>query len=136
MLIVIDNNTISSFFIKQEIERSEHISKVLTFDNTLEALSFLEPLKAVLSKPVHIFIKIDMPLLNGYEFIEKCNQMKGGTEYLNIVLMTKNELDTEEEIKINKYPNVSAINTYQITTSYVETLIMDTTSKYLESKAS
>lgn len=136
MLIVIDNNTISSFFIKQEIEKSEHISKVITFDNTLEALSFLKPLKAVLSKPVYIFIKIDMPLLNGYEFIEKCNQVKGGTEYLNIVLMTKTELDIEEEIKISKYSNVNTINSYQLTTSYVETLVTNTTFKYLESKAS
>ncbi|MBW1293927.1 response regulator [Aquimarina litoralis] len=136
MIILIDDNTISSFFIKQEIEKSDYISKVVSFDNTLEALSFLRPLTAVLEKPVFIFIKIDMPQLNGYEFIEKCKEMKGNQEYLNIILMTKEELDTEEEIKISKYSHVTSINSYQLNKEHVRDLILSRTTIYLESKAS
>lgn len=136
MVIVIDDNTISKFFVKQEIEKSSYISKVISFDSTLEALFFLKPLIAVLDKPIYIFIKIDMPLLNGYEFIEKCKQISNLHNYANIILMTKTELDTEEEIKINQYTNVTYIDSYFLNKSYIEGLFLNTTSRYLQSKAS
>jgi len=131
MVILIDNNVVSNFFNVQILESSSRVSKVLCFENSVDALNYIAPLKAVLSKPIYVFININMPHINGWEFIERCLLLKGGQELLKIVLMSKEELDTEQEIKESRYSNIEVINPLRLTTSYVDELLNSVHQEFL-----
>ncbi|GAA0714446.1 hypothetical protein GCM10009430_07650 [Aquimarina litoralis] len=126
MFIVINNNKISNFFLAQHIEKSHNISKGLFFENTKDACDYLTPLHTIISKPVYILINKDMPNINGWEFLEKCACAENNNDYIHIVLMTKNELDIEEEIKINNYPNVTASNISEIDNLFIDDFVNKT----------
>lgn len=123
MFIFIDDNPVSNFFYKEIINKSTHDLKVICFENCKEALNYLTPLSSLPFKPVYLFIKMNMPYATAWEIIEYCEQLEGNNEYLNIILITKEELDVEEEIKLNKHPNVSSVHSSQINESYINDLI-------------
>ena len=123
MVILIDSNKISSFFNILEIKKAKNVSKVVTFEHTIDAINYLNPLASVLSKPIFVFMSLDMPQINGWEFIEKTLEMKGNQEYLNIILLSKQELDIEEEIKINSYSNVSVLNAFDMNHTSIEAML-------------
>ncbi|WP_299609009.1 hypothetical protein [uncultured Aquimarina sp.] len=123
MFIVINNNKISNFFLAQHIEKSQNISKGLFFENTEDACDYLTPLHTIISKPIYIFINKDMPHINGWEFLERYAFVENNNYNIHIVLMTKNELDIEEEIKINNYPNVIARNISEIDNLFIDDFV-------------
>ncbi len=123
MVALIDNNKISSFFNLHEIQKCKNVSKVVCFDKTIDALNYLDPLTCILSKPIFVFMTMDMPHINGWEFIERTQKVKGSKEYLHIILLVKQELYIEEEIKINSYSNVSAINAFNMNHEYLDKIL-------------
>jgi len=125
MVILVDNNKFLNFFNTQEIEKSRYVTKIVYFERTIDCIDYLHPISLVFSKLIYIFIAINMPQINGWEFIEKALKLKGNLAYLNIILMCKQELDTEEEIQINSYTNVSWVNPFKINQVYLNALFQD-----------
>lgn len=123
MIILIDHNKVSNFFTIQQVKSSKHKPMVLCFEETLDALNYISSLNAVSSEDTFVFINVDMPDINGWEFIERHMELQDNQGQLQLILMVKSELDTEEEIRISKYPNVSVIHPHQINSKYIDNLL-------------
>jgi len=127
MIIFVDNNKVSNFFNSNLIQEANFEHDTLCFEEAKEALNYLTPLQAVTTAPIYVFIKMDMPGLNAWEFIEKCQTLAGNKEYLRIVLMLKQELDVEEEIKVNDYDHVTTVLSYELDAEFISTLLLEPT---------
>lgn len=67
--IIIDDNEVALLTTKQFVSKSEHIQLLKTFTDALQALSFLSTNQVDL-----IFLDIEMPEINGLEFIKAMKQ--------------------------------------------------------------
>lgn len=74
LFYVIDDDKVHQFTIKKIIEYSQMTSKVMCFDNGEHAINFLTQLvieNQIDKYPEIILLDINMPVMDGWEFLEK-----------------------------------------------------------------
>lgn len=76
-LCFVDNDEVYLFLIRKMIEKKFSGTKVLEFYNGLEAIEFLkENIQHTPLLPDIIFLDINMPVMDGWEFIESFKRIK------------------------------------------------------------
>ena len=74
-ILIIDDDPISIFLTKKVIEKADIKADVLPYDNAASALSFLKKLNDINKIPDIIFLDLNMPIMNGWEFIEHFSKL-------------------------------------------------------------
>lgn len=70
-ILIIDDDLVSQFSTRYAVERGISDSEILVSDNAVEALSLLSDMDTSgKSFPDIIFIDLQMPTMNGWEFLE------------------------------------------------------------------
>ena len=71
-ILLIDDDEIDSYIAKHMITKHKTPEKICIRSSAVEALEFLGMLKNNNEKfPDHIFVDIQMPVMNGFEFLEE-----------------------------------------------------------------
>lgn len=115
-VMLIDDNEMDNFINQKIIEANSFASEIYTNTNGLSALEFLNNLavkKETLNEmlPDVIFVDLNMPLINGFQFIEKFYEMpEEFTSRCKIVILTSslNEGDRETAKRLN--PDIIFLN--------------------------
>jgi CheY-like chemotaxis protein len=79
LIMIIDDSTMDAFLLKQMLTNANHNAPVLRFENPVHALDhFRDSIgRQELSElPDLIFLDINMPLLNGFKFLDLISDMK------------------------------------------------------------
>lgn len=84
--IVVDDSDLDRKAVENEIDRSSDLNLVGSFDNCIEALSFFNA-----HHPNILFVDIDMPDINGLEFIRTINN----TSTINVIISAHPEYALE-----------------------------------------
>lgn len=85
-ICLIDDDEIYQFLCKKTIEKSQHVKNIMVFFNGKDALDFFqENLNDSNKLPDVIFLDIDMPLMDGWQFLEEYLPMKCDIEK-NIII--------------------------------------------------
>ncbi len=75
-VLFIDDDTATNFIHKRIAEKSQCFDNVITVPSGKEALQYLEKVsKGALTHPQLIFLDLNMPAMNGWEFLEKYKHM-------------------------------------------------------------
>jgi CheY-like chemotaxis protein len=114
--MLIDDNEMDNFINQKIIEATSFASEIYTNTNGLSALEFLNNLnvkKEVLEEmlPDVIFVDLNMPLINGFQFIEKFYELpKEFVKNCKIVILTSslNEEDRHMAHRLN--PDIIFLN--------------------------
>jgi len=70
-ICVVDDDFIYQFAVKKTIEATGLASEIITFSNGEEAINYLQEKKDdIASIPDIIFLDINMPIMDGWEFLE------------------------------------------------------------------
>lgn len=97
-ILVVDDDSIANFLIERIVESTGlagHISKAL---NGREALTYLRPDDGSEPVPQVILLDLNMPLMNGFEFIKAYHELDfKGKEDILIILVTSS--DNPSDIK-------------------------------------
>lgn len=76
-LMVIDDDLILHYLVKRVCKPIDDIEKIYFANNGLEALELLKHwLKDATPSPTAIFVDINMPIMNGFEFIKEYKNLK------------------------------------------------------------
>ena len=102
MLIVDDSKPIT-FFNKIILERSSHFSEILIAANGQEAINILD----TGFDPDIIFLDLNMPVMNGWEFLEHYNLQSNRNS--EIIMLLGATLSKENLDKLNAYDFVKGI---------------------------
>ena len=113
-IILIDDNPHDNFFHKIVIEDSGCCQRVIVFESALDALTFFtneyEAERANSSLPWVVFLDINMPLMNGFEFLEEYKKLSVASQAdLLIMMLTTSSLSDEKDkahgLGVNKLYN-------------------------------
>jgi CheY-like chemotaxis protein len=93
-ICVIDDDDIYQFAVSRIIESAVNKSTVMSFYDGEEALEYFQSLNGDADKiPDIIFLDINMPRLNGFEFMEGYNKIKAHLSKKSKVFMVSSSVD-------------------------------------------
>ncbi|GEO09719.1 response regulator [Segetibacter aerophilus] len=99
-ICLIDDDFIYQFTAKRIIELVDPLQKVLVFSNGKEAIDFFsqQPPNSELLPDV-IFLDINMPVMNGWEFLDAYNDIKPALDKPISIYMISSSVDEKDKIR-------------------------------------
>ncbi|MGH1362417.1 MAG: response regulator [Calditrichia bacterium] len=110
-ILIIDDNDADIYISQYYLERSEFFNHIYSASDGQEAWELFEdfpPPKASHPKgfpPQIILLDINMPLMNGFDFLEKLTDKKLNEEPLIVIMLTSSNNDLDKK-KAKKFPMV------------------------------
>jgi len=128
--IIVEDSKLDAFIAEKILEnfRSVYLSLEVFLDPQ-------EALKAILSKEVSknrtiVFLDIQMPLMNGFEFIESFEKQASPEMYSGFVInMLSSSIDARDVIKAKSYRSVNVFLNKPLRSELVQNMLDDLESK-------
>src|SRR5690606_39581165 len=111
-LLLIDDDEIFTFLTKRTIEETNLVEKIKIFGNGQDALEFLE--RAIAHKeplPDIIFLDINMPILDGWGFLEEFISIKPFLGKKVMIFLVSTSISPHD---IERAHNISEVSAYII----------------------
>jgi CheY-like chemotaxis protein len=108
-VLIIDDNEIDTLIGAKVFEKNALANHVVTMNDASEALAYLENIlqKNPQSFPDLILLDLNMPIMDGWTFLEKYKQMKGADGKKVVLLITSCTTDYKDFEQIKIHPMVS-----------------------------
>src|SRR3989337_4543999 len=95
--LVIDDNKLDCFIAEKIINNTGLSSKISLFQNALEALQLVqEPIVGSGEPKTIIIVDIQMPLMNGFEFIEAFEALPAETRARYLIFMLSSTINQND----------------------------------------
>ncbi len=101
-ILIVDDDATTRFLMERTIKKSGLCDHILTASNGQEALNLLNTISGTDTYPSLILLDINMPLMNGFEFLGALQESDLASLPLRIVLLTSST-NPQDVIKAKKY---------------------------------
>ena len=112
-ILCVDDDAITLMLCKKVIAKAEFASQIETSNNGGEALQYFENLKKekeannIVSEPQLIFLDLNMPIMNGWEFLDIFSKSDYYTIFPEVkVIVLSSTIDPRDIEKAKQYPMV------------------------------
>lgn len=96
-IILVDDDEVTNYVHESVIEDAGVTKGVLVAEDGRKALTLLEGLESQATGcPNLIFLDINMPVMNGFEFLDAYQQIKGDIKHPVIIVMLTSSLNTSD----------------------------------------
>ena len=139
-VLVIDDDEATNFFNYMIIEKSgctDHIKVIQTGQDALDYLSNSIRIKNREDDfpcPELIFLDINMPAMNGWEFIEKFRKLEKGQKGKIVMVMLTTSLFPEDVIIAKEVPEISCFENKPLTADKLNSILKKHFPGYLSEK--
>lgn len=101
--IIIEDNLIDQFVTKKLLKKGLDINPVYIANNGKEGMNWI--LKNQIQNPLIILLDIQMPIMNGFEFLEEFDRLPEDVKEKIEIFVLSSTLDSDEikKVKENKY---------------------------------
>ena len=125
--MLVDDNPDDNFFHEREIKKSNQSNIVITKNTGMEGLMYLKSQKVNDEPhPDLIFLDINMPGMNGWEFLQEYNELDKELQSRAIIIMLTTSENPVDEARAKKWNFVSEYVTKPLT----KELLKDINLKY------
>lgn len=127
----IDDDTVFQFSAKILLKKKFQVDNVLLFNNGQEAFDYFKAHKGQKSKiPSVLFVDINMPLMNGWEFVEKITPyFDKELDNFDVFIMTSS-IDNRDVEKSKKFKLIKKFVSKPLTINMIEKLISKRLQQY------
>lgn len=122
--MLVDDNPSDNFFHEREIKKQNQANIVIAKNTASEALEYLKLQKE--SKDPHpdlIFLDINMPGMNGWEFLQAYNQLDKELQSRAIIIMLTTSENADDEAKAKTWDFVSDYMTKPLTKEVLNNIV-------------
>ncbi|MFM8912616.1 MAG: response regulator [Flammeovirgaceae bacterium] len=109
-VMLIDDNEIDNLINQKMIEAAAIAENIYTHTGAKSAIEFLKNMEKmdVADKvlPDVIFLVIDMPLMDGFQFLHEFEKLAPGTKKKSRIVMLTSSINPQDFSRSKKYPNV------------------------------
>lgn len=122
-ILIVDDDEIYNFICKETIKRvSESPTQVNDFTSSTEALEFLSNINEPDAMPDVILIDINMPVLDGWGFIEELKKNSNFSNNKTKIFIQSSSVYVRDTQKANDHDMVSGFITKPLTIEQVQML--------------
>ncbi len=108
VIMVIDDNPIEHFILENFFHAEQFAEKILRYEKAKDALTFLAQHATSLQVlPSLIFLDINMPFMDGFEFIKAFNALDDTVRNKCKIVMVSSSIYEEDLERVNNCPHVS-----------------------------
>ncbi|HWI92387.1 MAG TPA: response regulator [Flavisolibacter sp.] len=125
-VLLIDDDEPTNFLNQIVIESSGCAEQIKTLQNGEEALAYLTHTGGSSENcppPDLIFLDINMPAMNGWEFIEKYRQLNEKCKGKVMIVMLTTSLFPEDKTRANEIPEISAFENKPLTQEKLDNIL-------------
>lgn len=123
-IMLVDDNLHDNFFHEREIKKSNLATIVITKTTGLEAIEYLKSKNNNKdNQPDLIFLDINMPGMNGWEFLQEYDQLDKKLQSKVIIIMLTTSDNPDDEAKAKTWSFVSDYITKPLTKGIMEAII-------------
>jgi CheY-like chemotaxis protein len=128
-ILVIDDDEPTNFFSRMIIEESGCTNHIRIMESGRDALEYISKSRAAGADPEQypepdlILLDINMPAMNGWEFLEEYKKLGGHERSATRTIMLTTSLFPEDRIKASHSPEVSGFENKPITVEKLENII-------------
>jgi response regulator RpfG family c-di-GMP phosphodiesterase len=104
-VLIIDDDEFINVFNRRFLERLNFADQIITCDSPEDALAYLSACRKE-NVPEVIISDINMPTMNGFEFIEHLVRLKINLSRTGIFMLSSSRSDSDKE-NMEKYPQIT-----------------------------
>lgn len=119
-ILLIDDNEADNFYHELILKEANCAKTVLSFLSAELALSYLESNHAI--TPDVIFLDINMPKMNGWEFLGFYEQLKSSQKSKSLIVLLSTSLHPKDSELADKHDSIDAFLTKPIPLKYLQML--------------
>jgi CheY-like chemotaxis protein len=121
--IIIDDNKLDCFIAEKICQNSGRGESIRSFQQATEALSYIQN-NASNSQAI-IFLDIQMPVMNGFEFIEAFEKLPSDKKSNYIIYMISSSINENDLAKVKTYSSIKKFINKPMTSNALSLLLAD-----------
>ena len=119
-VLLIDDNDDDNFYHRIILRETGITENIEVAETGYEALKFLQKVQRI---PELIFLDINMPRMNGWEFLERYKQLDLEQEDRSVIIMLTTSLNPADEKKAGSMPEVKGFESKPLTPEMVSKIV-------------
>ncbi|MCY7352053.1 MAG: response regulator [Cytophagaceae bacterium] len=123
-ILLVDDDPDDNFLHQLVIEEADVCDEVHVFENGSEALRFLaQPHREVCSEPDVILLDINMPGINGFEFMDAYQRLVPSMSHRPVVLILTTSSNPADRARANQFADVSGYHVKPLTPQIIQEVV-------------
>ena len=128
-ILLLDDNKSTNFIHRKFILKADCAKKVVVFQIGQEAIDYL---RQVSNYPELIFVDINMPTMDAWEFLDHYNKITPKGNHVSKVILLTTSLSPKDKEKVKNYPTIAEVILKPLNTEMIKRII----EKYFENAES
>jgi CheY-like chemotaxis protein len=122
LIMCIDDDLITLMLFKKVVQKAAFAKEIINATNGEEAITLINKITDLETKPQLIFLDLNMPIMGGWEFLDLFNASNYFSSNNTKVIILTSTIDPKDIKKSKSYPNVIEFLSKPITVEMLDYL--------------